>query len=186
MAYHKLGWLVKRLDCSVVVEVRSQEMFKIPVIVHLDDISSTAELLEPTLVWWCIIMRQSVMQEDRFVIFKVKVIVRAHIIKCDCFHHIYWTADLFATNFNWMIHDRKLEYLLKNWIVEFKVKVTVKVQNLIEFLCILYLLCHWPLGNQIGCADILLLKNKPSTTEWACTDSNTGLSVTSHAPGGGV
>ena len=92
----------------------------------------------------------------------------------DSFFYISWTAKS-LTN--------------KSWSGGTSAKARVsrkKKQNLIEFLCILYLLCHWPLGNQIGCADILLLKNKPSTTEWACTDSNTGLSVTSHAPGGGV
>ena len=34
---------MKRLDCSVVVKSRSQKRFKIPVYVHLDDISSSAE-----------------------------------------------------------------------------------------------------------------------------------------------
>ena len=40
--YCKLDCLVKRSDYSVVVK-GSQERFKIPVTVHLDDISSTAE-----------------------------------------------------------------------------------------------------------------------------------------------
>ena len=39
----------------------------------------------------------------------IKVTVRAHIIKYDCFYHIYWTADLSATKFNWMVHHQKLE-----------------------------------------------------------------------------
>ena len=34
---------MKRLDCSVVVKVNVKVRFKIPVNVHLDDISSTAE-----------------------------------------------------------------------------------------------------------------------------------------------
>ena len=42
MAYHhELNCLVKRLDCFVVVKVTG--WFKIPVNVHLDDMSSTAE-----------------------------------------------------------------------------------------------------------------------------------------------
>ena len=40
---HKLDCLVKRLDCSVLVKVKVIERFKIPVTVHLDDISSNAE-----------------------------------------------------------------------------------------------------------------------------------------------
>ena len=40
-------------------------------------------------------MGQSVMQEGWFAIFKVKVTVRAFIIKYDSFYHIYWTSDFF-------------------------------------------------------------------------------------------
>ena len=36
---------------------------------------------KPNLVLWCIIMSRSVMQEDWFAIFKVKVTARAHLIK---------------------------------------------------------------------------------------------------------
>ena len=75
----------------------------------------------------------------RLVIFKVKVIMRTHIIKYDCFYHMYWTADPIATKFNWMVHNHMLEsvFLCKNWIVVFKVKMTVKFQNFIESLSIL-------------------------------------------------
>ena len=73
------------------------------------------------------------------------------------------TADLFATKFKWMVHYHKLECLYKGWII-FKVKISIKVQNLIESLCILYLLYHWSLGNETRCADSLLLKTKPSTS----------------------
>ena len=41
--YYKPDCLVKRLDCSVVAKVKVAERFKIPVNVHLDDISSAAE-----------------------------------------------------------------------------------------------------------------------------------------------
>ena len=41
--------------------------------------------------------------------------------------------------------------------------------------CILYLLYHWPLGNQSRCADLLLLITKASTTKWVYTDSSTWL-----------
>ena len=36
----------------------------------------------------------------------------AHIIKYDCFYQIYWTADLFAARFNWMVHCHKLRCLV--------------------------------------------------------------------------
>ena len=63
--------------------------------------------------------------------------------------------------------------LCKNEIVGFKAKVTVKVQNLIDSLCIWYPLYHWCIGNQTRCADLLLLITEPSTTKWAITDSST-------------
>ena len=44
MVHHdKLGCLVKRLDCFVVVMAKVTERFKIPENVHLGDVSSTAE-----------------------------------------------------------------------------------------------------------------------------------------------
>ena len=44
MAHHcKVDCLVKRLDCSVMVKVKVTERFRIPVNVHLNDISSAAE-----------------------------------------------------------------------------------------------------------------------------------------------
>ena len=47
--HYKLDCLVKRLDCAVVVKVKVTEGLKIPVNVHLDDISSTAEHSVPKL-----------------------------------------------------------------------------------------------------------------------------------------
>ena len=47
-----------------------------------------------------------------FAIFKVRVTMRAHIIRYDCFCHICWTADLFVTKFNWMVHHHRLECLV--------------------------------------------------------------------------
>ena len=43
----------------------------------------------------------------------IKVTVRAHLVSYDCFNHIYWTADLFTTKFNWMV-CHKLEHLVLN------------------------------------------------------------------------
>ena len=54
--------------------------------------------------WWA-----SVIQEDWFAVFKFRVTVQAHLIRFDCFYHSCWTADLFATKFNLMVHHHKLE-----------------------------------------------------------------------------
>ena len=136
--------------------------------------------------------------------------MRARIIRFDCFYHIYRTVDPFSTKFNWMVHHHKLEWV--SWYFEpsqpqritlglkqtsicplsvfcvkirFFFKVTEKVQNFIESVCILYLLYHRSLGNQSRCADLLvLLITKPSTPKWACTDSGTLThSITRHTTG---
>ena len=52
-------------------------------------------------------------------------------------------------------------------MIVFMVKITVKVQNSTESLCIMYLLYHWSLGSQTRCADLLLIITKSSTTKWA-------------------
>ena len=71
--------------------------------------------------------------------------------------------------------DESWSVSCKNWIVVFKVKVTVKVQSFIESLyCLLY---HLSLGNRTRCADLLLLITKPSTTKWAYSDLYTGSST---------
>ena len=82
------------------------------------------------------------MQENWFAVFKYRVTVRAHLIKYDSFYHICRTADLLQPDLigwysfiSWSVFCKKL-------IVVFKVKITVKVQNLLESLCILYLLYH--------------------------------------------
>ena len=45
IAHHrKVNCVVKKLDCTVVIKVKVTEKVQIPVNVHLDDISSAAEL----------------------------------------------------------------------------------------------------------------------------------------------
>ena len=76
--------------------------------------------------------------------------------------------------------------LCKKDIVVFKVRNTVKVQNFIESLCILYLLYQWSLGSQSRCADLLFIITKPSTTKLAYTDSFTlTYTITRHKTGWG-
>ena len=78
--------------------------------------------------------------------------------------------------------------LCKNYIVIFKVKITVKIHNFIESLCIICLLYHWSLGMQrrcADCADLLFIITKPSTTKWGYTDSSTlTYTITRHTTGG--
>ena len=106
VAYHqKLDCLMKRLDCSVVVKVEVTGRVQ-----NSSECSSGWYLLNCWTfcdqTWygdassWA-----SVMQKYWFAVFKLKVMMRVHIIKYDCFYHIYWTADPFATRFNWMAHQ---------------------------------------------------------------------------------
>ena len=68
---------------------RSQKCLKIPVNVHLDDISSTAE---PSVTKLGMVMHHHGLEchaRDWFAVFKFRVTVRALIIRFDCFYHIY-------------------------------------------------------------------------------------------------
>ena len=42
----------------------------------------------PDVAWWCIIMRQCVLQKNWFTIFNVRVVARAYIIKYDYFCYV--------------------------------------------------------------------------------------------------
>ena len=99
---------------------RSQEMFQISMNVHLDNISSTAE---PFVIKLGMVMHNhgSECCARRLVyflqLFKVKVTVRgSYFLQPNV---IGWYIII-----SWSV-------LCRNWIVVFKVKVTVKVQNFI-------------------------------------------------------
>ena len=153
--HHMLDCLVKRLDCPVVLVVKVkvtkgsklQWMF--------------IRTISPQLIKFGIMMALSWSSVSCITF---RVIVRAHIIKYECFYHICWTADFFATTFNRMVPDQAGVFCVKNQIVVFKVMIKVQVQNFIESLCILYLLYHWSLGNQTKCTDLLKIIIKPSTS----------------------
>ena len=82
------------------------------------------------------------MQNVWLGIVKDKVTVRAQFIRYDCFYHIYELLILLQPDFiGWYIFISR-SILCKNKIIVFKVKVTVKVQNFIESLCVLYPLYH--------------------------------------------
>ena len=87
---------------------RSQKRFKIPVNVHLDNTSSAAEP-SVAILGMVIHYHGPKCHARRLVCY---LPVQGHsggsFIRYDCFYHICWTADLFATKFTWMMHHRKL------------------------------------------------------------------------------
>ena len=134
-------------------------------------------------------MDQSVMQEDWFAAFKFRVTVKAHLIRYDCFYHICWTADLFATRFNWIVHHHKLECFLWKLDCCFQGQGHSDGSKLCwisMYLISSVLLISW----QSWCTYLLLIITKPSTTKWAYTDSSTlTYTITRHTigeKGGGV
>ena len=72
-------------------------------------------------------MSQIVFQRDWFAVFRVKVTVRAHVIKYDSTISTELLIFLQPNLIGWYIII-SLNVLCKNYIVVFKVKVTVKVQ----------------------------------------------------------
>ena len=106
-----ISWIVFWKDWIALLWSRSgsQKRSRIPLNVHLDEVFSTPE---PSVTKLCMVMHHhgsEVMQDNWFAVFKVRVTVKADIIRYDCSYHICWTADLFATTFNWMVHHHKLE-----------------------------------------------------------------------------
>ena len=175
MVYHqKLLCLVKRWDCSVVVKVKVTGKVKISS--HPDDVSSAKSFV--TKLGGGIDHSGPERHAGRLVCYLLGQDRQWGLIRIryDCFYCIYCTDDVLATKFNRIVHHHTLEcrvYKLdrcKNWMVVFK--VTAKVQNFIESLCVSYLLYHWSLGDQTRCADLLLLITERSSRKWAFTDRN--------------
>ena len=112
------------------------------------------------------------MQENRFAVFKFKVTVRAHMIKYDCLLSCWSFLHPDLVGWHSIISWRVgLCVCVSKLDCCFKVKISVKDQNFIESLCILYLLYYWSLCNDSHCTYLLLLITKPSTTKWVYTDS---------------
>ena len=87
-----------------------------------------------------------------------------------------YCADLFATKLSgWYIIIHWSVLSVKNWIVVFKDKVTVKFQNFIESLSVLYFLYNWSHFHQTSCVAVLLvlLITKARTTKWVCDNIST-------------
>ena len=100
--HHKLNCERIGLLCS---RLKSQHRFKLWMNVHLD-IFCTAEPFV-TMGWLCIIMGQGVMQKVWFAIFKVKVTLKAHIIKYD--------FQRYLLKPNWMA------YIIMSWSALLKI-----------------------------------------------------------------
>ena len=80
MIHHqKSECLVKKVRL-LYSRLRSQWRVKMSLFVQMI-FSKPPNILFPNLVLWCIIMSRNVLQKDWFLIFKVKVTARAHMIK---------------------------------------------------------------------------------------------------------
>ena len=110
--HHKLAYLVKRLHCCVELKVKVIAKAQ-----HFNEFSSGLYLLNYLnfciQIWYGNTSAGPECHAKRLVaIFKVKVTVKAHLIKYNCFCHIYRTTTLFAAKFNWMVHHYILECLV--------------------------------------------------------------------------
>ena len=101
----------------------------------LEEISWTAQSFLTKLIWWYIIIWQSAMQKK---ICSLSEISRSQQGLSYCWSICYYT---------W--HDKPGCHV-ENWITGFKVKVTVKVQNVSECLSRWYLLNHRTFCYQFG------------------------------------
>ena len=110
--------------------------------------SEPLNLLSPNLVWWCIIVSQSVLRKVWFAIFKVTV--KVHMIEIWLCTLSSELLILLLANFGLMAHHHKLGCAGKrlHQCVVLKVKVTAKVQIVNEFSsgpCLLncWTFCNW-------------------------------------------
>ena len=128
-------------------------------------------------------MDPSVMQENRFTVFKFKVTVRAQMIK-------YMTVSDISIELLIFLHPNLVGwhiiislrgvlfccccYMSVCECVEIRLLFSrSRSQARIKTLLNLYVFCIWSLGNQTRCADLILLITTPSTTMWAYTDNRT-------------
>lgn len=83
-----------------------------------------------------------------------------------------------------MVHYCKLEFLWKDWIVVFKAKVRVKVQNFIACLLILHFQYDRSFATKLGVVMYSYQLADQVQTKWAYTDSRTvTYSITQHMMG---
>ena len=98
--YHKPECFMKKLDCYVQGQGHSKISKCQWIFVQIIS-SETLNLLPPNLVWWIIIMRQIVFQTNWFVVFKVKVTVKDHIILLRLFNISSELLVLLQLNLVW-------------------------------------------------------------------------------------
>ena len=121
-------------------------------------------------------MGQSVMRIDWFALFKVKITGKAHTFRYECFHHIFWTADLFAFRFNGMVHHHKMECRVKIGLLCSRSRSHCGFKTSFN-LWLSYVVCtnDFLATKSIQCVHCLSLITKPITIRWACADSKTDL-----------
>ena len=138
--------------------------------------SELFNLLWPNIVWWCVIMSQSVLQKDCLAVIKVIVWLSSRwlfgyqghwlmLIKYDLVHCVFKAADPFAAKLYLMVYLLYAGVSWKEWIVVFTVNVTVKVQNFTGCLSVLHFLYQWHLCSQARCVDALLPVTRPSANK---------------------
>ena len=165
----KLGMVIQHCDPDCHAEKELSAVFKVKVMAsaHYDqkmDLPAiTSELLipgQPNLVWWYIIIFQSALWKKKNEWlhsrsrsqWRVKMSVFVQMISSKQPNILLPNLVLWC-----IIMSRSV--MQKDWFAIFKVKVTVKVKNFIESLCIIHLLYHWSFGNQTRCAELLLIIN---------------------------
>ena len=131
---------------------RSQQRFKMSVDVCPDDIFWTTEHFVTILG---MVMQhhdpECHVGKKLFAIFKVKVTVKLIWLKYDS-----WSDD--TLSYAGVSCEKKKDYCIQGQDHSKDLKL---------YSVFMYLLYHWSLGNQIRCADLLLIITKSSTAKWA-------------------
>ena len=124
MSYEEIGSMCSRS--------RSQQISKCYWLFVQMRSSESQNLLLPNLVWWCIIMRQSVFQKDWVAVFRFVCHLQGQghsegsYNQNMTFWYIFWTSYPFATKLGLVAHHHKLDCLVKrlDCFVVIKIKVT--------------------------------------------------------------
>ena len=117
----QVGVSCQKIGLLRLVGSTSQRIFKISMNFCPDDIFWTAVHLLPNLVWWCSIMRRSIMQGKMFAIFNIKVTARVHLIKI--WHFLHFAAhEISEFHLVWktrcLIHQLQTTLKEGNWTLE--------------------------------------------------------------------
>ena len=131
--HHKPECPVKKTQTEL-LHSRSRSQWRVRMSVLVQMISSKPpNILLPNFVLWCIIMSQSVMQNDWLVFSRSQqAFIRS---KFDSLYYTFWTAEPFATKLLTCWYSVVSQSVLwRNWVVVFRVKGVAKFQNVSEYL----------------------------------------------------